>query len=208
MSSAWMLCTLTSPIRAGRLIRVSVERPGIASVAIIICSRCIALPHPIMRALSQCRCFSINISTLLLIIDALNAWIYPSINNGVYRSGFAQSQQAHETAVDELFDALDRVEEILQTKRYLCGDILTEADIRLFATLIRFDAVYHTHFKCNRKLISQYPAMHQYMSSIYRMPGIAATIDMEHIRFHYFYSHRHINPTGIVPRGPDVLGAL
>jgi len=141
-------------------------------------------------------------------IDALNAWIYPSINNGVYRSGFAQSQQAHETAVDELFDALDRVEEILQTKRYLCGDILTEADIRLFATLIRFDAVYHTHFKCNRKLISQYPAMHQYMSSIYRMPGIAATIDMEHIRFHYFYSHRHINPTGIVPRGPDVLGAL
>lgn len=141
-------------------------------------------------------------------IDALNAWIYPSINNGVYRSGFAQSQQAHETAVDELFDALDRVEEILQTKRYLCGDILTEADIRLFATLIRFDAVYHTHFKCNRKLISQYPAMHQYMSSIYRMSGIAATIDMEHIRFHYFYSHRHINPTGIVPRGPDVLGAL
>jgi putative glutathione S-transferase len=141
-------------------------------------------------------------------IDALNAWIYPSINNGVYRSGFAQSQQAHETAVDELFDALDRVEEILQTKRYLCGDILTEADIRLFATLIRFDAVYHTHFKCNRKLISQYPAMHQYMSSIFRMPGIAATIDMEHIRFHYFYSHRHINPTGIVPRGPDVLGAL
>ncbi|MBM3364618.1 MAG: glutathione S-transferase family protein [Betaproteobacteria bacterium] len=141
-------------------------------------------------------------------IDELNAWIYPSINNGVYRSGFAQSQQVHETTVDELFDALDRVEQILQSQHYLCGDVVTEADLRLFATLIRFDAVYHTHFKCNRKLISQYPAMHKYMSSIYRMPGIAATTDMEHIRFHYFYSHRHINPTGIVPRGPDVLGAL
>lgn len=141
-------------------------------------------------------------------IDAVNAWIYPSINNGVYRSGFAQTQQAHEEAVNELFDALDRVEEILQGQRFLCGDVLTEADIRLFPTLIRFDAVYHTHFKCNRKLIAQYPAMHRYMASIYRLPGIAETINMEHIRFHYFFSHRHINPTGIVPKGPDVLAAL
>ena len=141
-------------------------------------------------------------------IDAVNAWIYPSINNGVYRSGFAQTQQAHEEAVNELFDALDRVEQILQGQRFLCGDVLTEADVRLFPTLIRFDAVYHTHFKCNRKLIAQYPAMHRYMASIYRLPGIAETIDMEHIRFHYFFSHRHINPTGIVPKGPDVLAAL
>ena len=141
-------------------------------------------------------------------IDELNTWIYPSINNGVYRSGFAQTQQAHEEAVNELFDALDRVEQILQGQQFLCGDTLTEADVRLFPTLIRFDAVYHTHFKCNRKLIAQYPAMHRYMASIYRLPGIAETINMEHIRFHYFFSHRHINPTGIVPRGPDVLGAL
>lgn len=141
-------------------------------------------------------------------IDELNAWIYPNINNGVYRSGFAQSQQAHDDAADELFDALDRVEDILQRQQYLCGDTLTEADVRLFPTLIRFDAVYHTHFKCNRKLIAQYPAMHQYMARIYRLPGIADTIDMEHIRFHYYFSHRHINPTGIVPKGPDILGAL
>jgi putative glutathione S-transferase len=141
-------------------------------------------------------------------IDAVNDWIYPSINNGVYRSGFAQTQQAHEEAVSELFDALDRVEQILQEQRFLCGDVLTEADVRLFPTLIRFDAVYHTHFKCNRKLIAQYPAMHRYMASIYRLPGIADTVDMEHIRFHYFFSHRHINPTGIVPKGPDVLAAL
>jgi putative glutathione S-transferase len=90
----------------------------------------------------------------------------------------------------------------------LCGEVLTEADIRLFATLIRFDAVYHTHFKCNRKLIAQYPALHRYMAKIYQLPGIAETIDMDHIQFHYYYSHRHINPTGIVPRGPDVLAAL
>ena len=141
-------------------------------------------------------------------IDELNAWIYPSINNGVYRSGFAQSQQAHDQAADELFDALDRVENILHKQQYLCGDTLTEADVRLFPTLIRFDAVYHTHFKCNRKLIAQYPAMHKYMARIYHLPGIADTIDMEHIRFHYYFSHRHINPTGIVPKGPDILGAL
>jgi putative glutathione S-transferase len=141
-------------------------------------------------------------------IDELNAWIYPSINNGVYRSGFAQSQAAHEQAINELFDALERVEQILQTQPMLCGEVLTEADIRLFPTLIRFDAVYHTHFKCNRKLIAQYPALHRYMAKIYQLPGIAETIDMDHIRFHYYYSHRHINPTGIVPRGPDVLAAL
>jgi len=141
-------------------------------------------------------------------IDELNAWIHPSINNGVYRSVFTQSQQAHDAAADELFDALDCVEDLLQDRQYLCGDTLTEADVRLFPTLIRFDAVYHTHFKCNRRLIGQYPAMHRYMGRIYHLPGIAETIDMEHIRFHYFFSHRHINPTGIVPKGPDILGAL
>lgn len=138
-------------------------------------------------------------------IDDTNAWVYPSINNGVYRSGFARSQAAHEQAVNELFAALDRVEGILSRQAYLCGDVLTEADVRLFPTLIRFDAVYHTHFKCNRRLIAQYPAMHRYMARIYRMPGVAATVNLDHIRHHYYASHTHINPTGIVPQGPDIL---
>ncbi len=141
-------------------------------------------------------------------IDGVNAWIYPSINNGVYRSGFAQSQRAHEQAVDELFNALDRAERLLLTQDYLCGAALTEADVRLFTTLIRFDAVYHTHFKCNRRLIAQYPALHRFMARIYRLPDVADTVCMEQIRFHYYHSHRHINPTGIVPKGPDVIGQL
>lgn len=139
------------------------------------------------------------------LIDDTHAWVYPSINNGVYRSGFARSQAAHERAVNELFAGLDRAQEILSRQTYLCGDVLTEADVRLFTTLIRFDAVYHTHFKCNRKLIAQYPALHRYMAHIYNLPGVAATVNLEHIRFHYFASHKHINPTGIVPRGPDIL---
>ncbi len=141
-------------------------------------------------------------------IDAVNAWVYPSINNGVYRSGFAQSQHAHERAVDELFSALDRAEQLLAAQDYLCGGVLTEADVRLFTTLIRFDAVYHTHFKCNRRLIAQYPALHRFMARLYRLPGVADTVSMEQTRFHYYYSHRHINPTGIVPAGPDVLQQL
>jgi putative glutathione S-transferase len=141
-------------------------------------------------------------------IDAVNAWTYPSINNGVYRSGFARSQSAHERAVNELFAALDRAEDILSRQDYLVGNVLTEADVRLFPTLIRFDAVYHTHFKCNRKLIAQYPALHRYMARIYRLPGVAGTVNLDHIRYHYYASHKHINPSGIVPQGPDVLQQL
>lgn len=141
-------------------------------------------------------------------IDETNEWVYASINNGVYRCGFAQTQKAYDRALHVLFIALDRVESILSQQAYLCGDALTEADVRLFTTLIRFDAVYHTHFKCNRKLISQYPAMHRYLAAIYCLPGVAATVDLEQIRFHYYYSHRNINPTGIVPAGPDVLQQL
>ena len=141
-------------------------------------------------------------------IDDTNAWVYQSINNGAYRSGFARSQSAHESAVNELFAALDRVEGILSKQAFLCGAVLTEADVRLFTTLIRFDAVYHTHFKCNRKLIAQYPAMLRYMAGIYHLPGVAATVDLDHIRFHYYHSHRHINPSGIVPQGPDILQQL
>lgn len=141
-------------------------------------------------------------------IDATNDWIYPSINNGVYRCGFARSQAAYDRAVGELFHALDRVEAILAESDFLCGSQLTEADVRLFTTLIRFDAVYHTHFKCNHRQVAQYPAMHRYLARLYRLPGVAPTVNLEHIRFHYYHSHRHINPTGIVPRGPDVLRLL
>ena len=147
-------------------------------------------------------------AALQAAIDDTNAWVYPSINNGVYRSGFAQSQSAYEGAVNELFMALDRAESILSKQAFLCGDVLTEADVRLFTTLIRFDAVYHTHFKCNRQLIAEYPAMLRYMARIYHLQGVAATVDLDHIRFHYYYSHRHINPTGIVPQGPDILKQL
>lgn len=141
-------------------------------------------------------------------IDDTNAWVYPGINNGVYRCGFARSQQAYDQAVRQLFAALDRAEGILSRQAYLCGDALTEADVRLFVSLIRFDAVYHTHFKCNRRLIAQYPALHRYMAGIYRLPGVAQTVNLEHIRFHYYYSHRHINPTGIIAAGPDLLRQL
>lgn len=141
-------------------------------------------------------------------IDATNAWVYPSINNGVYRCGFAQSQGAYDSAVQTLFAALDRVEDLLSRQAYLCGDVLTEADVRLFPTLIRFDVVYHTHFKCNRRLVAQYPAMHRYLAGLYALPGVAGTVDLDHIRFHYYASHRHLNPTGIVPPGPDVLQQL
>lgn len=141
-------------------------------------------------------------------IDATNAWVYTDINNGVYRCGFAQTQQAYDHAAHALFAALDRVETILSTQPYLCGNVLTEADVRLFATLIRFDAVYHTHFKCNRKLIAQYPAMQRYLAGLYHLPGVAATVDLAHIRFHYYHSHRHLNPSGIVPPGPDVVQQL
>jgi putative glutathione S-transferase len=135
-------------------------------------------------------------------IDALNDWIYPSINNGVYRCGFAKKQEAYGRAFEELFAALDRVEKILDGSRYLTGSELTEADVRLFTTLVRFDAVYVTHFKCNLKRIVDYPNIWGYTRDIYQSPGIAETVNMDHIKTHYFVSHRHINPLGIVPDGP------
>lgn len=147
-------------------------------------------------------------SQLRSAIDETNAWVYADINNGVYRSGFARSQQAHEAAVERLFAALDRVEALLTRQDFLCGDVLTEADVRLFVTLIRFDAVYHTHFKCNRRTVLQSPALTRYMADIYRLPGVATTVDLDHVRHHYYGSHKHINPSGLIPQGPDVLAAL
>ncbi len=135
-------------------------------------------------------------------IDGLNDWIYPEINNGVYRSGFARKQRAYGKAVRTLFAALDRAEDVLARTRFLCGDRLTEADIRLFTTLVRFDAVYYTHFKCNIRRIVDYPNLWGFTRDIYQLPGVAETVNMEHIKRHYFESHRHINPFGIVPEGP------
>ena len=137
-------------------------------------------------------------------IEEVNADIYANINNGVYRSGFATSVEAYEDAVAKLFDALDRMEERLSTRRYLMGDRMTEADWRFFTTLIRFDAVYVGHFKCNIRRIDDYPALSGYMRELYQMPGIAETVVMPHIKGHYYASHRTINPTGIVPVGPDL----
>ncbi|SAK39422.1 Glutathionyl-hydroquinone reductase YqjG [Caballeronia glebae] len=135
-------------------------------------------------------------------IDVLNARIYDTVNNGVYKAGFATTQAAYEEAVMPLFESLDFLEERLRTHRYLAGDRFTEADIRLFTTLVRFDAVYAGHFKCNLRRIADYPSLSKFVRDIYRMPGVAATVNFEHIKRHYYESHRTINPTGVVPAGP------
>ena len=135
-------------------------------------------------------------------IDAINARVFEAVNNGVYRAGFATTQAAYDTAVAALFDTLDWLETRLSAQPWLCGDVLTEADWRLFPTLIRFDAVYVAHFKCNIRRLADYPALQAYTKRLYRMPGIAQTCDFDHIKRHYFQSHRHLNPGGIVPAGP------
>jgi putative glutathione S-transferase len=135
-------------------------------------------------------------------IDELNDWIYPCINNGVYRCGFATKQVAYSRAFRDLFGALDRTEKILARSRYLTGSELTEADVRLFTTLIRFDAVYATHFKCNLKRIVDYSNLWGYTRDIFQSAGVEETVHIEHIKTHYFASHRQINPLGIIPDGP------
>jgi putative glutathione S-transferase len=135
-------------------------------------------------------------------VDRINAPVYENINNGVYRAGFATTQAAYEEAFRALFAELDRIEDILARNRYLAGRRLTEADWRLFTTLIRFDAVYVGHFKCNLRRIIDYPSLSNYLRELYQVPGVAATVNMAHIKRHYYASHRAINPTGIVPLGP------
>lgn len=135
-------------------------------------------------------------------IDAVNARIFRDINDGVYRVGFAAAQGAYEEAFDRLFAALDWAEGRLSRTRYLCGPAPTEADWRLFTTLVRFDAVYFGHFKCNLRRIADYPCLSNYLRDLYQVPGIAGTCDFDHIKRHYYRSHRDINPTGIVPKGP------
>ena len=140
--------------------------------------------------------------TLRAEIDAVNGMVYENVNNGVYRCGFATTQAAYEEAFGKLFAALDTLESRLARSRYLVRDRITEADWRLFTTLIRFDAVYFGHFKCNLRRIADYPNLSNYLRELYQVPGVAETVNMAHIKQHYYGSHRQINPTGIVPAGP------
>jgi len=137
-------------------------------------------------------------------IDRINMRIYDTLNNGVYKAGFAGTQEAYEAAVVPLFQTLDWLEEHLQSHRFLVGEKPTEADWRLFTTLVRFDAVYYGHFKCNIRRLIDYPNLWAYTRELYQWPGIAATVNLMHIKRHYYMSHRHINPTGIVPVGPVI----
>jgi putative glutathione S-transferase len=137
-------------------------------------------------------------------IDRVNALVYDNVNNGVYRAGFATSQEAYEEAFRALFAALDEVEQRLGRQRYLVGRDITEADWRLFTTLVRFDAVYYSHFKCNLRRIIDYPNLSNYLRDLYQQEGVAATVNMDHIKRHYYGSQRHVNPTGIVPLGPQL----
>jgi putative glutathione S-transferase len=135
-------------------------------------------------------------------VDRVNGWVYDAINNGVYKTGFAQTQAAYEEAYDALFAALDAVEGRLGEHRYLVGNRLTEADWRLFTTLVRFDPVYVGHFKCNRQRIADFPNLGNYLRDLYQTPGVAETVNLDHIKRHYYGSHPGLNPTGIVPKGP------
>lgn len=136
-------------------------------------------------------------------IDDVNAWVYDQINNGVYRAGFAKSQAAYEAAFKDVFDGLDRCEAILGRQRYIAGDELTEADVRLFATLIRFDEVYVVYFKTNKRFLHEYAHLPNYVRDVYHTPGMAASVDMQHIKKHYFSSHPLLNPYAIVPVGGE-----
>jgi len=137
-------------------------------------------------------------------IDRVNALVYENVNNGVYRAGFATAQEAYEEAFHAVFGALDELERRLSRQRYLVGGDITEADWRLFTTLVRFDAVYYSHFKCNLRRIIDYPNLSNYLRDLYQQEGVAATVNMDHIKRHYYGSQRHVNPTGIVPLGPEL----
>jgi putative glutathione S-transferase len=141
-------------------------------------------------------------------IDEVNDVVYPDVNNGVYRAGFASSQEAYAAAFDRLFARLDWLSRRLAGQRYLVGDTITEADVRLFTTLARFDAVYHGHFKCNRHKLTEQPVLWAYARDLFQTPGFGDTIDFGQIKTHYYVVHRTINPTGVVPVGPDLSGWL
>ncbi|XP_020593195.1 uncharacterized protein LOC110033523 [Phalaenopsis equestris] len=136
-------------------------------------------------------------------IDDVNEWVFDAINYGVYKCGFAIKQGPYDEAVTKLYNSLDKCEEIFAKQRYICGNELTEADVRLFVTLIRFDEVYSVHFKCNKKLLREYPNLFNYTKDIYQIPGISSTVNMEHIKKHYYGSHPSVNPHGIIPIGSN-----
>jgi putative glutathione S-transferase len=137
-------------------------------------------------------------------IDAVNELVYPNINNGVYRAGFATTQAAYDEASRSVFAALDELERRLSRQRYVAAPRLTEADWRLFPTLIRFDAVYYSHFKCNLRRIADYPNLSNYLRDLYQVPGVEETVSIDHIKRHYYGSQLKVNPTGIVPLGPEL----
>ena len=139
-------------------------------------------------------------------IDEVNKRVYTEVNNGVYRCGFAGTQESYDAAYDRLFTAMDWLEERLASQRYLVGDTITEADVRLFTTLARFDAVYHGHFKCNRSKLTEMPVLWAYARDLFQTPGFGDTTDFVQIKSHYYEVHRDINPTGVVPQGPDLAG--
>jgi len=141
----------------------------------------------------------------LAVISEVDEWVYPTINDGVYRCGFAKTQKAYEEAFEALFKSLDRVEEILGKQRYLCGNHVTSSDIRAFVTLVRFDEVYVVYFKCNKKLIRRdYPNIFNYVKDIYQLPGVAKSVNVKHIKTHYYTSHSDLNTFAIIPKGnPD-----
>ena len=141
-------------------------------------------------------------------MDELMQVVYTEVNNGVYRCGFAGSQEAYEKAYDRLWSGLDTLEERLTTRRFLMGDSITEADVRLFTTLVRFDPVYHGHFKCNRQTLASMPALWAYARDLFQTPGFGDTVDFQQIKSHYYEVHRDLNPQGIVPKGPDLAGWL
>eukprot|EP00467_Chlorarachnion_reptans_P015497 CAMPEP_0114504250 /NCGR_PEP_ID=MMETSP0109-20121206/10105_1 /TAXON_ID=29199 /ORGANISM="Chlorarachnion reptans, Strain CCCM449" /LENGTH=395 /DNA_ID=CAMNT_0001682381 /DNA_START=56 /DNA_END=1243 /DNA_ORIENTATION=+ len=147
-------------------------------------------------------------SGLVEEIEEVNSWVYDNINNGVYKCGFAKSQEAYDEAVEALYKHLDKAEEILSKQRFLCGEQLTEADIRLFMTLVRFDEVYVVYFKCNKKSIADYPNLRNYCRDLYQTPGIGESINMDHIKRHYYTSHPTLNSYAVVPTGPQVLKDL
>jgi putative glutathione S-transferase len=141
-------------------------------------------------------------------MDEVMERVYVEVNNGVYRAGFAGEQEAYDAAYDRLFAALDWLEERLATRRFLMGETITEADVRLFTTLARFDAVYHGHFKCNRSKLTEMPVLWAYARDLFQTPGFGDTVDFAQVKQHYYLVHRDINPTAIVPKGPDLSGWL